>query len=156
MISFKEIPEWWAVCPKETCERAEECLRYQACRQAPEALATWTCLLPHTPTGKACKHFQPYTTVKMARGLNAIYKDVHDKRARADIRASLTGLFGSKGTYYRYKYGERQLNPQLQEKVRSIVNSFAPDAEVTFDETYDGYDFTRKVAMAESPRAWDE
>ena len=55
---------------------------------------------------------------------------------------TLTAHFGSKGTYYRYKDGERWINPELQRKIQDLVRLCGSNTEVTFDEYADTYDFT--------------
>lgn len=145
MINFKEIPEWWAMCQKGDCGMAEECLRHLACRQAPNDLVKWKCVLPNAVDGSdECPLFVKAEKVMMARGLNRIYQNVHEKKARSAIRKTLTEFLGSKGSYYRFKDGERLLGPRLQEQICDIVHRYAPEAEVHFDESYEDYDFTAR------------
>lgn len=80
----------------------------------------------------------------MARGLNAIYKNVHEKYALAAIRSTLTSEIGSKGSYYRYKDGERLINPAMQQRIIDIVHRFAPGVEVSFDKSFEDYDFSKR------------
>lgn len=143
MIDYKKIPAWWAVCPNEKCEVAETCLRHQVCRQLPQQYHYWLCVLPQTWTAAPCAHFQKAGKVTMARGIGAVYKHVpYDRKVRSALRLALTAYFGSKGTYYRYKNGERAINPKMQQEIRDIVHRYAPGIEVPFDETYEDYDFT--------------
>ena len=78
----------------------------------------------------------------MARGLNNIYRAIDSKKVRSIIRLNLTSFFGSKGSYYRYKNGERMMNPQMQQQVADIIHQYAPTAVVNFDETFEDYDFS--------------
>lgn len=141
-IDFNKIPESWALCPYRQCEMAGECLRHQVYLRAPEHVRKWKCVLPKNVGNGQCEFFQKAEKVKMARGLNAIYRDVSNKNVRSSIRLRLTDFLGSKGTYYRYKDGERLMNPQMQQQVCDIVHQFAPKAEVNFDESFAAYDFT--------------
>ena len=143
MINYEKIPDWWAVCPNEACKFAEICLRQQACRQMPERIKKWTSILPNAVGEGDCGFFLKYEKVTMAKGIGSVYKNVEDKYARTNIRKALTAFLGSKGTYYRYKDGERLVSPQLQQDIRDIVHRFAPNAEVAFDETFEDYDFTQ-------------
>lgn len=142
MIDYKKIPSWWAVCPNSNCPLAETCLRQQACRQLPEKVIYWTCVLPHVQKGSACKYFLKYEKVAMAKGLNNIYNNVRARKTRSDIRIALTSFLGSKGTYYRYKDGERLINPKLQQEIIDIVHRYAPEEEICFDHYFEDYDFT--------------
>ena len=144
-IDYKEIPELWAVCQNKECERAGECLRFQACSAVPERFRSWRSVLPHVWKDGECRAFVKYETVRMARGLNRLYKEVHDRRARQDIREELTAHFGSKGSYYRYKDGERWLNPDRQRYILDLVRKYGCEAEDIFDEYADTYDFTTVV-----------
>ena len=45
-IDYKEMPELWAVCQNRECERAGECLRFQACSAVPERFRSWRSVLP--------------------------------------------------------------------------------------------------------------
>ena len=142
MINFNNIPEWWALCPGYDCPRKEGCLRHLACTQAPAEVKKWRCVLPNVLDNGECEFFREAEKVMMAKGLNAIYNNVSSKQARSSIRKHLTDFLGSKGTYYRYKDGERLINPNLQQEIREIVHFYAPGTEVGFDETYEDYDFT--------------
>jgi len=143
MINYKDIPDGWPVCPNENCPMAQDCLRHQACRQMPATVTKWNCILPSALSDGQCKYFRKYEKVTMAKGIAAIYKNVSNRYARTSIRVELTSFLGSKGTYYRYKDGERLINPQLQAEIRDIVHRHAPGVEVSFDETFETYDFTR-------------
>ena len=79
----------------------------------------------------------------MAQGIASIYKNVKSREARSSIRFALTAHLGSKGTYYRYKDGERLINPKLQQEIADIVHRYEPGIEVCFDKTFEDYDFTQ-------------
>ncbi len=141
-IDFDDISENWVLCQNALCPKAVQCLRHQASLQAPPYLDRWKCLLTNALDEEPCKFFQSTEKVTMARGLNSIYQQVADKKMRSAIRLRLTSFFGSKGAYYRYKDGERTMNPLMQQQVRDIVHQYAPAAKVSFDETFEAYDFT--------------
>lgn len=142
MFDYEKIPFWWALCPKSDCEMAETCLRHQVCMQTPQKYKRWTCVLPNNYHDGGCDSYQKMEKVTMAQGIAAIYNNVKSREARSQIRYALTAHLGSKGTYYRYKYGERLINPKLQQEIIDIVHRFAPDVEVNFDKTFEDYDFT--------------
>lgn len=122
---------------------AETCLRHQVCLQVPKKYKKWTCVLANAIINGKCSYYQKAEKVTMAQGIAAIYQNVQSREARSKIRYSLTAFLGSKGTYYRYKDGERLINPQLQQDIIDIVHQYAPDVEVGFDKTFEDYDFTR-------------
>ena len=144
-IEFMKIPELWAVCQNVGCPKSAECLRFQACSAIPERFKSWRCVLPNVWRDGECGCFQKAETVIMARGLNRLYKEVHDRRARQDIREELVAHFGSNGSYYRYKDGQRWLNPQQQQYILDLLRKYGCQAEEVFDEYVDTYDFTRVV-----------
>lgn len=79
----------------------------------------------------------------MARGFSQIYSQIQSRDGRYNFRISLTDYFRSKGAYYRYKDGERMLNATQQQKIRSVLQRYAPDVEAHFDQEDMKYDFTR-------------
>jgi hypothetical protein len=146
MFDYDKIPEWWAMCPNRECKMAETCLRHQVYMQAPPKYNRWMCVLPNALEEDNCRFYQKAEKVTMAQGFESIYKNVESREACSQIRYALTGHLGSKGTYYRYKDGERLINPQLQQEMIDIVHQYAPDVEVHFDKTFEGYDFTKPIA----------
>ena len=143
MIDFNEIPEWWPLCPGYECEQKGECLRYAAFRQAPARLTCWKCVLPCTHGENGCPYYQKAEKTVIARGFSQIYNQIDSRDGRYNFREVLTNYFGSKGSYYRYKDGVKPLNAEHQQKIRSVLQRYAPDVEAVFDETEMTYDFTR-------------
>ena len=67
-------------------------------------------------------------------------------KSRDDIytmRRELTDYLGSKGTYYRYKYGEKPLSPEQQQWILRLFAQHGYTEGLEFDEYIDGYDFKR-------------
>ena len=144
MTDYKKIPDWWAVCPNENCTVADTCLRHLVYNQLTQKCKHWLCLLPQAWAEPPCHYYQKAEKVTMARGIAAVYRNVpYDRRVYSNLRIALTSYFGSKGTYYRYKNRQRDINPKMQQEIRDIVHRFAPGVEVAFDETYEDYDFTQ-------------
>ena len=143
MFDYKKIPDWWAFCPKSDCKMAETCLRHQVCKHVPEKYTRWLCIRPHAIKEDDCKYYLKTEKVTMAQGIASIYKNVKSREARSSIRFALTSHLGSKGTYYRYKDGERLINPKLQQEIVDIVHRYEPGIEVCFDKTFEDYDFTQ-------------
>ena len=143
MFDFNKIPDWWALCPNSDCEMAKTCLRHQVCLQVPQKYKLWTCVLPNAIEDGKCRFYRKAAKVTMAQGIAAVYKNVQSREARSQIRYGLTAHLGSKGTYYRYKDGERLIGPRLQQEIIDIVHQYAPGVEVSFDKTFEDYDFTK-------------
>ena len=68
---------------------------------------------------------------------------IKSRDVRHDARIGLTMHFGSKGSYYRYKDGERRLSPELQQKIENIMRKAGFEGDIVFDEYEEMYDFTR-------------
>ena len=144
MINFEEIPEWWALCPNEHCPKASLCLRRQAYLNPPKRPVRWTCLLPTAWQGDECKYFQDMEPVMIARGFKSIFKVISNRYDRARVRRSLMGHFGSNGSYYRYRNGERVLGPAEQKYIKDLVVNccHCEEERIRFDQTYISYNFT--------------
>ena len=143
MIDFHDIPEWWPICPNSNCPLADQCLRHAAYLQVPPSVTSWSCVLPTAVKDGQCPFFEQYEKVTMARGFNKLYDQLHGRDNHHDVRMALTALFGSKGSYYRYKNGEKALTPQQQEAVLDIFSNRGIEGELRFDEYDLVYNFTR-------------
>ena len=150
-VNYEEIVAGWAFCQHAGCPKAEECLRYQACLSAPAELTRWLCVLPSALKDGECQYFRKAEKKRMAKGLNGILESVSDRQKRHDIRMALTELLGSKGTYHRYKNGERWMNPALQQAITERLRQLGYEQEVTFDHYAEAYDFT--AGLAETSQA---
>ena len=143
MINFKQIPEWWASCGNSQCKHAEECLRHRAFKEVPQTVTRWACVLPTAIKDGECGYFQKTEKVRMARGFRNLFKDIKSRDAQHAIRMELTAYFGSKGTYYRYRDGERWMNPELQQMIADLMLSHGVKEVPVFDEYDEAYDFTK-------------
>lgn len=143
MIDIKEIPAWWAICQNRECKMAEECLRYHAYRSMPKEVDCWKCVLPRVDEGGACRQYRKAEKVMLARGFKKMYASITSRDARHDIRIALTNYFGSKGSYYRYRDGERVLDAEQQRWIKVLLSRYGMDTEGCFDEYLTGYDFSK-------------
>lgn len=141
MVDFKQIPEWWPLCGNSQCSRAQECMRHVAYTQAPQGVTRWLCLLPTAVKDGECRFFQKNEMVMMARGFSNMLKSVASLDARHGIRMELTKYFGSKGSYYRYRNGERWMNPAQQQAVADVLHRHGVEAASLFDEYQEAYDY---------------
>lgn len=143
MIDVKEIPAWWAICQNRECKRADECLRYQAFRSMPKEVGSWKCILPKVEEDGTCRQYRKAEQTMLARGFKKMYASITSRDARHDIRMALTDYFGSKGSYYRYRDGERILNAEQQQWIIKLLSRYGMDGEGCFDEYLAGYDFSK-------------
>ncbi len=143
MIDVKEIPAWWAICQNRECKRADECLRYKAFRSMPKEVESWKCILPKVEEDGTCRQYRKAEQTMLARGFKKMYASITSRDARHDIRMALTDYFGSKGSYYRYRDGERILNAEQQQWIIKLLSRYGMDGEGCFDEYLAGYDFSK-------------
>lgn len=143
MFDFSQIPDWWALCSGYGCPKAAECLRHVAFQQAPKDIARWTCILPQALEGGECSNYQKTEEVRMARGFAGIMASIRSRDVRHDVRLALTSYFGSKGSYYRFRDGERLMPPQQQEEIIRIMRQNGFQGDIVFDEYIETYDFTQ-------------
>lgn len=153
MIDVEEngVPEWWPVCQNDHCPMAEECLRRLACKEMPEGTTRWMSVLPSALKDGHCQYFEKAEKVTMVRGMKALFGSIGDAKVRHMLRIDLTGYFGSKGTFYRYKDGERWINPQLRQMIASWLKGYGCEQEPVFDFSTEGYDFTRLFSGKTEP-----
>ena len=143
MIEFKEIPEWWAVCAQANCPRSGECLRHQAFKRIPDEVKTWPCVLPRAMKGGEYLCYAKPERLKMARGFSNISNMVRVRETRRAIRLRITEYLGSKGSYYRYRDGERLLTPEQQQWILKLLESYDCPTEGFFTQFVEVFDFRR-------------
>lgn len=143
MIDFEQIPEWWALCGNSQCPHAQECLRHLAFNQVPSTVTRWACVLPTAMQDGQCRYFQKAVKLRMARGFKGFYNSLKNKYIQHEVRIRLTAYLGSKGSYYRYRDGERWLTPEQQQVIADVAQRLGLKEEpVVFDEYRESYDFT--------------
>ena len=141
VINFKEIPSWWAICQNTECLMAKDCLRYQAFLNVPDETTRWPCILPNALKKDTCPFFRKAEVVRMAKGFHSLFNSFNSRDLRHDFRTQLTEYLGSKGSYYRYKDGERLLNPKQQQWILDFLNNYGYKDKLKFDQYIDTYEF---------------
>ena len=142
MINIKEVPTWWPVCSNRDCELRESCLRQHVYeKMATQNVSKWICLMPAAWEGKECTHYVNSEPLHIARGFNQLTARLHNREHRYQIRMAMTQYLGSKGTYYRYKDGERTLSPEQQQWIRNLFIKFGYTDNLEFDEYEEGFQF---------------
>lgn len=146
-MDFKEIPEWWPVCGNGDCPMSGDCLRHVAWLNVPPTVTQWASVMPTALRNGECRYYLKNEKVLMARGFDNMFARVCSRDARVEMRLAITDYLGSKGTYYRYKHGERLLTPEQQQWILQLFGRYGYDAEgLKFDEyimTYNYKDVSR-------------
>ena len=97
--------------------------------------------MPHVLRNGECKYFRKTELVMMAKGFHQFYRQMKSRDLRHAFRIELTDYLGSKGTYYRYKDGERLLNPEQQDWIVQLLKKHGYEEEVVFDQYKETYDY---------------
>lgn len=140
-VDYHDIPGHWPVCINEKCRRRNKCLRYLAMQSLPESITSARCLLPRALDGSPCKFFVEPKLVRMAKGFGDIFQKVTVGDLPA-IRSQITGYFGSRSSYYRYKNGEKLLTPKQQQWISDLFKKYGYSPNVKFNSYLDTLDFT--------------
>lgn len=140
-IDFKEIPDWWAICQNGECPMAGGCLRHHVFLNIPDEINKWVCLMPHVLKNGKCKYFRKKELVIMAKGFHKLFSQMESRDLRHTFRTQLTDYLGSKGTYYRYKDGERLLNLEQQEWIVRLLRKHGYEKDVIFDKYVETYNY---------------
>jgi len=141
MIDYKKIPDWWPLCSNGACEQRETCLRWKAWQGMPAQNEKWLCLMPSAWQHEPCRHYVKAEKQRMAQGFHTLMNHLHNREHRYQIRMELTDYLGSKGTYYRYKDGERLLSPEQQQWMAELFAKYGYDRDIRFDAYEDEYNF---------------
>ena len=144
VLTFDDVPYWWAICTNNDCQLRDRCLRRQAAAVAPPTATAHLSIIPHDRGDVDCPHFVAYETLRFARGFAGIFADVH-REHRAHMKLAIMKYLGhtttSKGTYYRYLHGERLLSPEQQVWIGRLMQRFGYSPDVSFDSYVDDFTF---------------
>lgn len=132
-FDFKQIPHYWPLCYLSDCDRKEECMRYQACLQAPDKTLHRPCVLPTALKRTSCPSFHPIQKIRVAVGFRHIFNKVLAKDI-AEMRSKMREYLGNKSAFYMYRKGKRQLTPRQQEWICQLFRRYGYTHEVVFDE----------------------
>lgn len=133
-ILFSDVPQGWALCFNQQCEKKNCCLRQLAGAKAPHTVQQAVCVTPAAWADGMCSQFVEATPVSLARGFDRAFLCLHSRDARHELRLALTEYFGSRGSYYRHKHGERLLTPDRQQTVESLFRRYGYQQPEVFDE----------------------
>lgn len=101
----------------------------------------WVCVV-HTASGDDdCRYFQKAEKKRMAYGMSRIFSGIRNRHVRKGLRMTISDYLGSNGTFYRYKSGQKMLNPEQQQWISDLVRHSGGDGEPLFDGYVESYDF---------------
>ena len=135
-FDFKQVPFHWELCYVSECKRKAECLRYQACLQAPPAAHRHPCILPTVLQQSQCPYFHPIQKMRVAVGFRHIFNKVLAKDI-VNMRSELRAYLGNKSAFYDYRKGKRPLMPRQQQWIRDLFRRYGYTHEMDFDEYKD-------------------
>ena len=138
-----KIPEWWPVCQQADCPQAAACLRRQAFMRMPRAVDAWSCVMPWAESNGDCRYFFSTEKQRMARGFTKMFANMHNREDLHNLRLELTTFLGSKGSYDRYKKGEKLLTPDEQQWILQRFRQYGYEEGLEFDEYVYCYNFKR-------------
>ena len=139
-FDFRQVPRSWALCYVSECPRKQECMRYQACLQAPPVKYFGKCVMPNALLQESCPMFRPIQKVRVALGFHHIFDQVQAKDI-TQMRAELKDFLGSRTTFFRYQSGEKPLTPRQQEWICQLFRRHGYSDEIAFDSMKDIYIF---------------
>ena len=99
--------------------------------------------MPGAMDNGECRCFVKGEKVRIARGFDNMFARVKDRSHRSALRNQLTDYLGSKGTYYRYKHGERLLSPEQQRWILDLFRRYGYTENVDFDNYICDYYYIR-------------
>ncbi|MBR1547668.1 MAG: hypothetical protein IJ637_02950 [Prevotella sp.] len=103
------------------------------------------CLLPRAWAEEPCRYFAATEKVLMAAGFEQAFARLRSRDARMGVRLQLTALLGSKGSYYRYKHGERLLTEEQQRLVAETFREHGYDGPLEYDRYIETYLFNKAI-----------
>lgn len=138
---YQLLPETFAHCLNEQCERADGCLRRQAALRMPAERGIVTIVNPAhiTPTGEDCSYFKADCLLRFARGITHLLDQVPHSDAVV-IKQQLLSHFG-RTHFYRFWRKERLLSPGQQEYIRQLFLKRGISGDPVFDEYVEQYEW---------------
>lgn len=143
MLTHSSIPRTYAHCLAETCPQKSQCLRWKAYELLPNDLPERILFVnPKSvppPQGSDCPHFVKMELQRYAKGMKHIFDNVPYNQVAA-LRREMMEYFG-RTTYYRCVNGERLMNMEEQNKIKTMFSSKGLSDDLSFDEYIENYVF---------------
>ena len=140
-LTYKDVPNSYALCFNENCPLREKCLHYQAYLLKSEDRLGGPAIYPDAWKSGQCQRFNEAKLVQKAWGFTHIYDHV-PQRDKAEARSCVQSYFSRGcGPYYRYHKGENKLSPKQQADIVAILATFGSTDGLAFDHYETAWDF---------------
>lgn len=139
---MQNAPSDYPKCTQADCPAAEQCLRHLMAQATPEKAIAITVINPKNlkpELGTSCPYFHSSQPVRMARGFTRALGSVRHGEVNK-IVAELSDLFDRR-LYFRYRKGDRTLNPQRQEIIAEVLLRHGATQPVEFDSYEEDFDW---------------
>ncbi len=143
-IDVNAVPKLFNMCVKDDCPLAEKCLRHEVGVAVMENGANWIRILNLRALNKnmdgECEFFKPTEKEIHGKGLLKFLESLpiaESRKAQSAIEAAVS----SGRQFYRYRNGEKTIDPQLQDLMRAKLKKAGIENDLFFDEMVDIYSF---------------
>lgn len=140
----EKAPSDYPKCLQADCPAADQCLRNLMGRAVSEKAIVMTVINPKNlkpALGTSCPYFHSTQPMRMARGFTKALDNVRHGEVKK-IVAELSQLFDER-LYYRFRKGERLINPQQQAIIAEVLTRHGASQPVEFDSYEEGYNWVQ-------------
>ncbi|MBR6482127.1 MAG: hypothetical protein IKT26_02720 [Bacteroidaceae bacterium] len=140
----EKAPSDYPKCLQADCPAADQCLRNLMGRAVSEKAIVMTVINPKNlkpELGTSCPYFHSTQPMRMARGFTKALDNVRHGEVKK-IVAELSQLFDER-LYYRFRKGERLINPQQQAIIAEVLTRHGASQPVEFDSYEEGYNWVQ-------------
>ena len=140
----EKAPSDYPKCLQANCPAADQCLRNLMGRAVSEKAIAMTVINPKNlkpELGTSCPYFHSTQPMRMARGFTKALDNVRHGEVKK-IVAELSQLFDER-LYYRFRKGERLINPQQQAIIAEVLTRHGASQPVEFDSYEEGYNWVQ-------------
>ena len=140
----EKAPSDYPKCLQADCPAADQCLRNLMGRAVSEKAIAMTVINPKNlkpELGTSCPYFHSTQPMRMARGFTKALDNVRHGEVKK-IVAELSQLFDER-LYYRFRKGERLINPQQQAIIAEVLTRHGASQPVEFDSYEEGYNWVQ-------------
>ena len=131
-LTYSLAPYDWAICFQHDCPLAGTCLRHAVALLAPADLKKHVTVLPTAREGDTCSLFATAEPQRIARGMKRLLIPGSHGNS-SEVRHGLFNIFGSRSHYYRYRNGEYDNTPEMQERVLRLLKRHGYKGQEPFD-----------------------